>query len=79
VAALELQQSDVVVQAPPIPEQASCPTGTHCPPSQKPEQHSKPFVHTGAASGFGVAFGVAMQGAKAQKPRMFGVSACPSR
>ncbi len=41
-----LQQSLVIVHAPPSPTQLCLLTSTQTPVSQNPEQHSKPFAHT---------------------------------
>jgi hypothetical protein len=70
-----LQQSELDAHDPPTPEHATWLTFVQTPFSQKPEQHWNPFVHWGAASVAGGVFGVAMQAASVQKPRMFGVSA----
>jgi hypothetical protein len=67
-----LQQSAPVVHAPPTPAHATVVRFTHCPASQKPEQHWNPAVHVAPASDPGG--GAAMQAASVQKPRMFGVS-----
>lgn len=89
----ELQQSPACMHAPPRPTHASWLGSTHIEFSQNPEQHSKPLVQgvpTGGplvaasaaaapASGAAAVLAVGMHPASVQKPRMLGVSSCPSR